>query len=293
MTLAAQAFNVAPLPFAWNLSLFAIGAFVMRGAGCTINDMWDARMDRMVERTRDRPLARGDITHRQALGFLAVQLSIGLAILLQLNWYSIALGASSLAVVVVYPLMKRVTYWPQLVLGFAFNWGAMLGWSALHAPPNWHVVLPLYAGSIAWTLVYDTIYAHQDKTDDVKAGVKSTALLFGDKTRPILATFSTAFVTSLAAAVATVRLPSDKTFSLLDVLGNHPIFSLALLPICAHLYWQIATVNLDSRADCWQKFVSNSHLGMLIWIALLSDYVFWYLLMRDDEGVASVAAEAR
>lgn len=143
------------------LGLFATGAFIMRGAGCTINDMWDKDIDARVERTKDRPLANGELTQFDALVFLSAQLGIGLQILLQLNWYSILLGASSLGLVIIYPLMKRITYWPQLVLGMTFNWGALLGWSATQGSVMWAACLPLYAAGVCWTIVYDTIYAHQ------------------------------------------------------------------------------------------------------------------------------------
>lgn len=143
------------------IGLFGLGALIMRGAGCTINDMWDKNLDKSVDRTKDRPLARGDITHKQALAFLGAQLCSGLVVLLQLNWYSIFLGASSLSLVTIYPLMKRITDWPQGVLGLTFNWGVLLGWSAVAGTVQWAVALPLYAGGVCWTLVYDSIYAHQ------------------------------------------------------------------------------------------------------------------------------------
>ena len=149
------------LPNAHILSVFAVGAFVMRGAGCTINDLWDKDLDGKVERTRSRPLAAGQLTTLDALVFLGGQLGVGLLCLIQLNAYSILLGASSLGLVVLYPLMKRYTYWPQMVLGLTFNWGALLGWSAIHGSCDWAVCLPLYVGCVLWTLVYDTIYAHQ------------------------------------------------------------------------------------------------------------------------------------
>ncbi|SPO24635.1 related to COQ2 -para-hydroxybenzoate--polyprenyltransferase [Ustilago trichophora] len=301
--------------------LFGVGAIVMRGAGCTINDMWDVKMDRMVERTKTRPLASGDITQFQALCFLGIQLSIGLAVLVNLNLYSIALGASSLGVVVLYPLMKRITYWPQLVLGFAFNWGAMLGWSAVAGTVDWSVVLPLYAGSIFWTLVYDTIYAHQDKTDDVHAGVKSTALLFGEKTRPVLSAFSAGtiglFAYSASKAIppaigaaptaADVLAPArasavgDLVFSpstldslastspMLDALAHHhPFFCVALVGAASHLAWQIRTVNLDDRSDCWRKFCSNTTFGWIVVSGLVADYAAWLYL----DGQQTKAAES-
>ncbi|PWN25127.1 4-hydroxybenzoate polyprenyl transferase, partial [Jaminaea rosea] len=253
LTLAAQ-HTALPLPsLAYNLALFATGAFVMRGAGCTINDMWDSRLDAQVERTKTRPLAAKQITMLQAWSFLGLQLSAGLGVLLQLNNYSILLGASSLSLVIVYPLMKRITHWPQLVLGLAFNWGALLGWAALSPPPVWEAVLPLYAGAVCWTIVYDSVYAHQDKVDDIVAGVKSTALLFAEKTRPILTGFSVGFL-----ALAT---------------KGHPCFLASLVPVAAHLAWQIGTTDLDNRADCWKKFVSNAWLGAMVWAGLMGDYL--------------------
>eukprot|EP00035_Acanthoeca_spectabilis_P005516 m.114591 g.114591 ORF g.114591 m.114591 type:complete len:377 (+) comp13058_c0_seq2:132-1262(+) len=171
------------------MTLFGVGAVVMRGAGCTINDMWDADLDKHVRRTAGRPLASGRVTHSQALAFLAAQLSVGLAVLLQLNMYSVVLGASSLALVVTYPLMKRVTAWPQAFLGLVFNWGALLGWAAVQGQCDWSVVLPLYAAGWGWTMVYDTVYAHQDRADDIVVGIKSTAVRFGGKTKAWVAAF--------------------------------------------------------------------------------------------------------
>ena len=186
ITLAAAHGHVPPGQLASMLALFGAGAVVMRGAGCTVNDLWDRNLDKrvsfhrcriliQVERTAMRPLAAGDLTPFQALSFLGLQLSVGLAVLTQLNWYSISLGATSLSLVVTYPLFKRITHWPQFVLGrspcfrrvvmegLAFNWGALLGWPALLGGEmmNWNIVLPLYASGIFWTLAYDTIYAHQ------------------------------------------------------------------------------------------------------------------------------------
>ncbi|KAL0273408.1 UNVERIFIED_CONTAM: hypothetical protein PYX00_006076 [Menopon gallinae] len=160
----AMAAESGSLPDLSMLALFGLGALIMRGAGCTINDMWDRDIDAKVMRTKDRPLVTGEISPFQALVFLGGQLTIGLIILLQLNWYSVFLGASSLALVIFYPLMKRVTYWPQLFLGCTFNWGALLGWSAIHGSCDWSICLPLYISGICWTIVYDTIYAQQDKT---------------------------------------------------------------------------------------------------------------------------------
>lgn len=280
LTLAAHAHHLPPSQLAWNVFLFGSGAFIMRGAGCTINDMWDRKLDANVARTKDRPLASGQVTPFQALCFTGVQLSAGLAILLQLNMYSIALGASSLALVVVYPFMKRITYWPQFVLGLAFNWGALLGWSAMTGSLQGasQVLLPLYLGSICWTLVYDTIYAHQDKVDDVTAGIKSTALLFGQNTKLVLSAFSTAMVSSIGFGVSRLDLSNP---ILLNLSANtiqeflttgHPFFTAALITSMAHLFWQISTVDLNSRSDCWSKFRSNTILGAIIWLGLILDY---------------------
>ena len=164
------------LPDLGLIALFGTGALIMRGAGCTINDMWDKDIDSRVTRTRDRPITSGQLTMFDALVFLGGQLGLGLLILLQLNWYSVLLGASSMGLVVLYPVMKRFTYWPQLVLGLAFNWGALLGWSAVNGACNWSVCLPRYVAGISWTIIYDTIYDHQDKFDDIVLGIKSTAL---------------------------------------------------------------------------------------------------------------------
>ncbi|KDN42736.1 4-hydroxybenzoate polyprenyl transferase [Tilletiaria anomala UBC 951] len=275
ITLASQYVDAPVSVAASNILLFGVGAVVMRGAGCTINDMWDAKMDRLVERTKSRPIASGQVSHFQALVFLGAQLSTGLAVLVNLNTYSILLGASSLSLVTIYPLMKRITYWPQFVLGLAFNWGTLLGWSAVAGSCNWPILLPMYAGSVAWTLVYDTIYAHQDKVDDVTAGVKSTALLFSEQTKPILSAFSTIFLSSMA-------------FSLLfqmAVLSEHPAFFAALGAAGAQLAWQVGTANLDSRADCWRKFVSNQYLGLLIWLGLAVDYGLHIWKLQGEEAM--------
>ncbi|CAE6446508.1 unnamed protein product [Rhizoctonia solani] len=241
------------------LSLFGIGAFIMRGAGCTINDMWDRNLDKAVDRTKTRPLARGDVTPWQAFGFLGVQLSAGLAVLTQLNWYSIFLGASSLSLVIVYPLMKRITYWPQSVLGLAFNWGALLGWSAVAGSVDWSVCLPLYAGSVCWTMVYDTIYAHQDKKDDPLTGICSTALLFGDKSRPILS----AFAASSIGLIGFAGLEGGMGLGYFSGLG------LGAIQLARILYH----VDFDDRADCWKAFVKCGWFGFWMWAGTTVDYL--------------------
>ncbi|KAJ3756182.1 UbiA prenyltransferase family-domain-containing protein [Lentinula raphanica] len=266
ITMAAYALQT---PFTTPLTytvLFGTGALVMRGAGCTINDMWDHRLDRAVERTRERPLAKGDLTQRQALIFLAGQLSVGLAVLLQLNWYrtstlicySILLGASSLSVVTIYPFMKRITHWPQAVLGLAFNWGALLGWSAVAGAVDWHVCLPLYAGGICWTLVYDSIYAHQDKQDDVMAGIRSTAILFGAQSRSILGGLSAS---------------SMSLISLAGYLNEQSVpFFVGVGLAAAQLTRVIIRTDFDVRESCWKGFVGCGWSGFWVWAGALADY---------------------
>ncbi|KAJ1218756.1 hypothetical protein NDU88_006332 [Pleurodeles waltl] len=208
------------LPDLGMLALFGTGAVLMRGAGCTINDMWDRDYDKMVERTASRPIAAGEISHFQSLVFLGGQLSLALGVLLCLNYYSIALGAASLALVITYPLMKRITYWPQFVLGLTFNWGALLGWSAVRGSCDWSVCLPLYFSGVMWTLIYDTIYAHQDKRDDMVIGIKSTALRFGEQTKQWLSGFSIAMLVGLTVT----GINCDQTlpyYSALAVTGAH------------------------------------------------------------------------
>ena len=175
-------------PSLWHIVLFFIGAFAMRGAGCTWNDLVDRDLDGLVERTRSRPIPSGQVTVAQATAFMVAQALVGFLVLIQFNRFTVFAGLASLLVVAIYPFMKRITYWPQIFLGLAFSWGALMGWPAafgrLDAP-----ALVLYAGSISWVIGYDTIYAHQDREDDLLIGIKSTALLFGDNTRPMLASF--------------------------------------------------------------------------------------------------------
>ncbi|XP_012263188.2 4-hydroxybenzoate polyprenyltransferase, mitochondrial [Athalia rosae] len=237
------------------LALFGLGAFIMRGAGCTINDMWDKDIDGKVTRTKDRPLVSGQITQLEALVFLSGQLGIGLLILLQLNWFSILLGASSLALVVIYPLMKRVTHWPQLILGMTFNWGALLGWSAVQGSCNWSVCLPLYIAGVSWTILYDTIYAHQDKVDDILLGIKSTALKFGSDTKLWLSCFGTTMISNLVASGFMV----DQTWPYYITVGI----------VGSHLAKQIYTLDIDNPADCAKKFTSNHRVGLLLFTGIV------------------------
>ncbi|NXP76790.1 COQ2 protein, partial [Ramphastos sulfuratus] len=243
------------LPDGRMLALFGVGAVLMRGAGCTINDMWDRDYDRKVTRTASRPLAAGDISTFQSFVFLGGQLSLALCVLLCLNYYSILLGAASLSLVVTYPLMKRITYWPQLFLGLTFNWGALLGWSAIRGSCEWAVCLPLYVAGVMWTLVYDTIYAHQDKRDDAVIGVKSTALQFQEDTKRWLSGFSLAMLLSLCLA----GLNCSQTF---------PYYS-AVAAAGLHLAHQIYTLDTERPEDCWKKFASNRTVGILLFTGIL------------------------
>lgn len=270
---------MAGTPGAWPdfqlLALFGIGAFVMRGAGCIINDMWDQDIDGMVARTKDRPLVTGEISPLQSLTFLGSQLTLGLLVLLQLNLYSIILGASSLVLVILYPVMKRVTYWPQLILGMTFNWGALLGWSAVQGSCNWSVCLPLYAAGVCWTLLYDTIYAHQDKVDDIIVGIKSTALKFGDRTKVYLTGFSITMLTGLI----TSGVLTAQTWPYYGAVGL----------VGVHLANQVYSLNINNSADCAKKFISNHRVGMILFAGIVLGNLmkdFAYKKDKSDEQEA-------
>ena len=245
----------APHPDIVLLILFGVGAFAMRGAGCTWNDYVDRDIDAKVTRTAGRPLASGALTPRQALVFLAIQLAIGLAILLTFDRSSILLGALALVPIAIYPFMKRITWWPQAFLGITFNWGALLGWSAATGGSLGWPAFFLYAGGIAWTLFYDTIYAHQDKEDDALVGVKSTALLFGEATRLWLIAF--AIVAMVFWTLA------------LSVAHTGWLAWLLLLGVAGHFALQLYKVDFDDPANCLARFRSNRNLGLLLFLAIL------------------------
>lgn len=237
------------LPPASFLLLFAVGAFVMRGAGCTYNDIVDRDFDGRVARTADRPIPSGAVTLRGAVAFLLAQLLAGLAILLAFDATTIALGVASLVLVFTYPLMKRVTWWPQFFLGLTFNWGVLMGWTAVAGALGAPALL-LYAGGIAWTLGYDTIYAHQDKEDDALVGVKSSARRLGDRTRPALFAFYAAAAALFGAAGHAAGLSSP--------------FWVALAAAGAQMAWQAWRVDTDQPADCLAKFRSNRLVGWIL-----------------------------
>ncbi|MCW8087980.1 4-hydroxybenzoate octaprenyltransferase [Sabulicella glaciei] len=238
----------------WLTALFFVGAFVMRGAGCVVNDLWDRDIDRKVERTRGRPLAAGLVSPWQALWFLAGLCIVGLLVLLALPRFAWAVGVVSLVPVVLYPLAKRVTDYPQFVLGLTFGWGALLGTAAsveAITPAGWL----LYAASIAWILGYDTIYAHQDREDDALVGIRSTALRFGERTRPFL----------LACYGVTLALLLLAGW----VAGLSPLFALALLPAAILLWRQAQALDIHDPARCLALFRANREVGLLVALALL------------------------
>jgi 4-hydroxybenzoate polyprenyltransferase len=246
-------------PSLWHIVLFFIGAFAMRGAGCTWNDLVDRNLDRLVERTRSRPIPSGQVSVVQAAAFMIAQAMIGLAVLLQFNRFTVGTGLVSLCVVVIYPFMKRITYWPQIFLGLAFSWGALMGWPAafgrLDAP-----ALVLYAGSIAWVIGYDTIYAHQDRDDDALIGIKSTALLFGERTAPMLAAFYSAAVVLIGIAGL--------------MAGGGLIFTIGMIVFAAHLAWQVLRLDISDPVHCLKLFKSNRDAGLVLFAAMLLEAVF-------------------
>ncbi|WP_353642296.1 4-hydroxybenzoate octaprenyltransferase [Mesorhizobium sp. WSM2239] len=243
------------LPSPLTLVLFLLGAVAMRGAGCTYNDIVDERIDAEVERTRSRPLPSGQVTRRQAWIFLIVQALAGLAVLLQFNGFAIVLGLCSLAVVAIYPFMKRITNWPQLVLGLAFSWGALMGWVVEFGDLDGPAIM-LYLGSILWVIGYDTIYAHQDKEDDAIVGVRSTARLFGDNTKIWLTGLYGFALMFFAIAFAAAEAP-------MPALAG-------LVAAGAHMARQIYVLDIDNPAQCLRLFHSNKVVGWLIFLGLVA-----------------------
>ena len=247
-----------PLYFIYLLAIFGIGALAMRGAGCTYNDIIDRDFDGQVERTKSRPIPAGEVSVKQAWGFLVFQCLVGLMVLLQLGIFAIGVGLASLLLVAAYPFMKRITYWPQAWLGLTFNWGALVGWAtidgSLRASP-----LVLYVGCLFWTLGYDTIYAHQDKEDDAMVGVKSTALALGNNTKPWLMVFYAIFTISLFLS---------------GLLANAGVIYYISAGIAGlHLGRQILSVDIDNPDNCLKIFRSNIFFGWLIFTGLVADKV--------------------
>lgn len=239
----------------WLVLSCGLGAFVMRGAGCTWNDITDREIDAAVARTKSRPLPSGQVTVKAALVWMVVQALIGACILFSYNWLAVALGVGSLALVAIYPFAKRFTWWPQVFLGLAFNWGALLAFAA-HAGAVTLPALLLYGAGIAWTLFYDTIYAHQDKEDDALIGVKSTARLFGAQSLRWLQGFMIAAVSLFGLAVIALSLPPERMAAMAVALIGVWGFGL-------HMLWQLRKLDIDSPEVCMRLFRSNRDTGLI------------------------------
>jgi 4-hydroxybenzoate polyprenyltransferase len=247
-----------------TLLLFAIGAVIMRGAGCIINDLWDKDLDARVERTASRPLPSGDITPRQAIRLLIGLLALGLLILIQFNLLTILIGFASILFVIIYPLMKRFTWWPQAFLGLTFNFGAIMGWTAVTGSLGWQAIA-LYIAGFFWTMGYDTIYALQDRKDDKKVKIKSSARWFVEKWKkdiriPLYAFYGIHF------------------FIMMNVIfGTYPtVFALLLSAVpFAHLYWQVSTLEYKKAPSALKRFQSNRDYGlMMCGIITLCTFIF-------------------
>jgi 4-hydroxybenzoate polyprenyltransferase len=252
--LASDSLGLSPNPR--HLALFVVGAIAMRGAGCTYNDIVDRDLDASVARTRSRPIPSGQVSVQAAWLFLVLEALVGLFVLTQFNNFTIGLGVTSLVTVAVYPFLKRVTWWPQVGLGLAFSWGALMGWAAIYGSLSWAPVL-LYAGAILWTIGYDTIYAHQDREDDALIGVRSTARLFGENSVPIIRLFF---------AGATVL------FTAAFFVAGAGIVAYGGLTLGAfHLVWQTRRLRIDDPDSCLMIFRSNREYGLIVFAGLAAD----------------------
>ena len=262
-TLAANA-AIEPRVFSgalllYHLFLYFIGAVAMRGAGCTYNDLVDHEIDMQVARTRSRPLPSGRVTRRQAKIFIGLQALVGLFVLLQFNWFAVLLGVLSLGIVALYPFAKRFTDWPQFFLGLAFSWGALMGWAGIFGSLAFSAVL-LYAASVVWTIGYDTIYAHQDKEDDELIGVRSTARLFGDRTR--------------LALIGLYGLALVLMFLSFALAGVGLLAFIGLLIAAGMFAWQIRMLDINDGAQCLALFKSNTRVGLIIFLGLFVSLLF-------------------
>ncbi|MGO7585689.1 4-hydroxybenzoate octaprenyltransferase [Rhizobium ruizarguesonis] len=242
-----------------HLFLYFIGAVAMRGAGCTYNDLVDHEIDMEVARTRSRPLPSGRVSRRRAKIFIGLQALVGLFVLLQFNWLNVFLGVLSLGIVAFYPFAKRFTDWPQFYLGLAFSWGALMGWAGIFGGLSFAAVL-LYVASVAWTIGYDTIYAHQDKEDDELIGVRSTARLFGDRTRQWL--------------IGLYGLTLVLMFIAFALAGANLIAFLALLGAAGMFAWQIVRLDINDADQCLALFKSNNRVGLIIFFGLFISLLF-------------------
>lgn len=245
-----------PLPNLWHAVLFLIGAVLMRGAGCTFNDIIDRKLDAEVARTRGRPLPSGQVTTKAAALFMVALSLGGLVVLLQFNRFTVLLGIASLVIVAIYPFMKRVTNMPQFVLGLAFSWGALLAWSAVFGRLDAPAYL-IYAASVAWTVGYDTIYAMQDLEDDVLAGIKSSARYFGEYTREAVAI---CFGLAVALIATAIWLVSGGVVAWLGFAG-----------FAVHLGWQIARIPGAKAHEALMLFRSNKWAGLVLAAGLALD----------------------
>jgi 4-hydroxybenzoate polyprenyltransferase len=241
-----------------DVLLFFIGAFVMRGAGCTWNDITDRDLDAKVERTRSRPIPAGQVSVKAALTFLVAQVLVGLVVLLQFNRFAVATGIASLVIVAIYPFMKRITWWPQIVLGLAFSWGALMGFAATFGRLD-STAFVLYAGSISWVIAYDTIYAHQDAEDDALIGIKSTARLFAERTHEALVIFYGLAVVLIGVAFA--------------LAGSGIAAWIGLALFAVQLGWQVRKLKISDPALCLRVFKSNREAGLILFAGLLIDAV--------------------
>jgi 4-hydroxybenzoate polyprenyltransferase len=258
----AQVASRDPVPNFKCLALFAIGAMAMRAAGCAYNDYIDRGIDARVQRTASRPIPSGQVTPEEAVKFIVIAALVGLAVLVQFNWFTIWLGIASLLIVAVYPFAKRVTSYPQLVLGFAFSWGALVGWAAIKGSLDWPALV-LFAGCVFWVIGYDTIYAHQDKEDDALLGLGSTALSFGEDT--------VTFVGAVYGLTCILWLTAGA------LAGAHLVFFLSVTLVFLQMSWQVATLNIGDANNCLWRFRSNRDVGLAVFFGLLADMALsWF-----------------
>ena len=269
LLLAAISFGANSIPITtlvFLMVMFWAGSFLMRGAGCTYNDLVDVDIDQKVDRTRSRPLPAGRVTRKAALGFIAVQCFAGLLVLIAVSAahrFAFWVGVASLITVAAYPFMKRITWWPQFFLGLAFSWGSLLGWAALKGEISIEPLL-LYIGCIFWVIGYDTIYAHQDREDDALVGVKSTARLFGEKSKLAISILYTSAVLLFVSVYALVLMPFELSTTVAWV---------GLLAGGIHMLMQIRTLDINNGAQCLRLFKSNNTFGMFLAAGLLGSYL--------------------
>jgi 4-hydroxybenzoate polyprenyltransferase len=258
----AEVTRAEPYPNVVLLALFAIGATAMRAAGCAYNDFIDRDIDALVQRTANRPIPSGQVSLAAVIVFIAAAMLVGLAVLMRLNTFAIYVALASLVVVSFYPFAKRLISYPQLVLGIAFNWGALVGWAAVKGSLGWPAIV-LFAGSVLWAIGYDTIYAHQDKEDDALLGLGSTALLFGENT--------VSYVGALYGCAALLWLIAGA------MAGAHLVYYLAVVLVFLQLAWQVSTLDTQDPANCLRRFKSNRDVGAAVFLGLVADMALsWF-----------------